>query len=116
MKFRVAKSVTAVPVVHAAQSTFSTANVTLNGVLWGFKVKSGPVDAAATMTLNILGEDGETQYTKASIAGNTTAFTNLTGDTRVALSGIYTIQIVFSANQTVTDNTVTVSLLLDRGA
>lgn len=115
-KFRVQKSVTAVPVVHAAQAIFSVANVPLNGVLWENKVKSSAAtDGAATMTLNVIDADGDTVYTKAAIAGNTTTVTNLTADLRVPLNGLYTIQIVFSANQTVTDQTVTVTLLIDRG-
>lgn len=117
-KFRVQKSVTVIVVAHAAQATFSTASVPLNGILWQHKVKIvSASDASATMTLNIIDADSDTVYTKAAISGSagTVVTTPLTGDLRIPLSGLYTIQIVFSANQTATDNTVTVTLMVDRG-
>lgn len=116
-KFRVAKNSTIVTVVHAAQATFSTANVALNGVLWTHKTKiASNSDAGATYTLNIVDDDSVVVYQKAGISGSSgSVITNLTGDTRIPLAGIYTVQIVFSANQTVTDNVVTVSLMIDKG-
>lgn len=117
-KFRVQKSVSTIAVPASAQATFSALTVPLNGVLWQHKVKIvSNSDAAATMTLNIIDADGDVVYTKATISGSagTVVGTVLTGDTRVPLNGLYTVQIVFSANQTTTANTVTVTLLIDRG-
>ena len=87
----------------------------INGVLWLIKVKTGAVDAAATITLNIIDVDGDVVYTKAAIAGNGTNMTNLIADNRVPLSGFYTVQMVFSAAQTATDNTAVITLIVDRG-
>lgn len=115
---RIQKSTNAIAVAHAAQATFSKTGVALNGVLWQFKVKpTASADGAATITLNIIDSDGDTVYTKASItcSANVNQLTTLSGDTRVPLSGTYTVQIVFSANQTTTDNSVVVTLMTDRG-
>lgn len=116
-KYRVGKTVTNVAVAHAAQSAFSTASVPINGILWLYKTKiTANSDAAATFTLNLIDSDGDTVFSKSAISGTSgTTITNLTGDNRVALQGFYTVQIVFSANQTVTDNSATITLMMDKG-
>lgn len=100
----------------AGANTVSTA-ASLNGLLSQIQVTTpATVDGAATITVNIIDSDSYTVYTKATIAANTKDRTLLTGDLKVPLCDSYTIQVVFSANQTVTTTTTKVILLLDKGA
>lgn len=116
-KYRIQKSQTTIAVAHAAQAVFSTANVALNGILFLNKIKiASNSDGGATMTLALIDAEGDTVYSKSGVSGSAgTVVTQLTGDQRVALSGNYTVQVTFSANQTTTDNTLTVTLNIDRG-
>lgn len=118
-KFRIQKLITAVAVAHAAQAIFNSASTyAANGVLFAIKSKiASNSDGAATYTVSLVDSDGDVVYSKSGISGSVgTVFTQLTGDQRAALAdGTYTVRITFSANQTTTDNTVTVTLLVDRG-
>jgi hypothetical protein len=115
--FAVRRPVTTIPLTHGTSvTTVTSGSIALNGELQMFKVKSGPVDASATLTLNIIDQDGDTVYTKASIASNTTVITDLEDTTgQIPLSGNYTLQIVTSAAQTATNNTFTITLYIDAG-
>ena len=109
--FDVKRPVIVIPLTHGgAVTTVNSSAIPLNGILEMFKVKSGPVDASATLTINIKDADGDVVYTKAAIAANTTVVTDMTADASIPVSGNYTIQIVTSAAQTATDNTFTVTL------
>ena len=111
----VIRPVYSIPLTHGASvTTVTSASSELNGELMMFKLKSGAVDSSATFTLNIIDQDGDTVYTKASIAANTTVITDLEDTTgMIPLSGNYTVQIVASASQTSHDNTFTVTLYID---
>src|SRR5438270_2849830 len=99
---------------HGAGANTVQATATLNGLLREAIIKTpAAVDGAATLTLNIIDSDSFTVYTKSGIAANTNSINLLTNDLRVPLSGSYTIQIVFSANQTATDTTTAVVLLIE---
>lgn len=117
-KFRIQRLDTTVAVAHAAQAIFnSAATYAANGVLYAVKSKLAALaDGGATYTVSLVDKDGDVVFSKAGISGAAgTVYTQLTGDQRVALAdGTLTVRITFSANQTVTDNTVTVSLLIDR--
>lgn len=116
-KYRGQKKVITIPVVHAAQAIFNSAATPVNGVLYAFKSKlTALADGSATYTVSLVDTDGDIVFTKAGIAGAAgTVFTQLTGDQRALLADNFIVRITFSANQTVTDNTVTVTLLTDRG-
>jgi hypothetical protein len=99
---------------HGAGANTVSATDTLNGILREAIIKTPvSVDGAATLTLNIIDVDSFTVYTKSAIAANTSSLNLLTNDLRVPLSGAYTIQIVFSANQTATDTTTAVVLVIE---
>lgn len=118
-KFRIQRLDTSIAVAHAAQAIFnSAATYAANGILYAVKSKiASNTDAAATYTVSLVDSNGDVVYSKAGISGTAgTVLTQLTGDQRAALAdNTFTIRITFSANQTTTDNTVTVSLLIDRG-
>lgn len=118
-KYKVQRLNTTVAVVHAVQAIFNSAGTyDANGILYAVKSKlTANTDGAATYTVSIVDTDGDVVFSKSGISGTAgTVYTQLTGDQRAALGdGTFTIRITFSANQTVTDNTVTVSLYLDRG-
>jgi hypothetical protein len=117
-KFRIQKLSTSVAVAHGATAIFNSASTyAANGILYAVKSKiASSSDASATYTVSIVDSDGDVVYSKAGISGTAgTVVTQLTGDQRAALADdTFTIRITFSANQTVTDNTVTVTLLIDR--
>ena len=99
---------------HGASANTVSATATLNGLLREAIIKTpASVDGAATLTLNLIDVDNFTVYTKSAVAANTTSINLLTNDLRVPLSGAYTVQIVFSANQTATDTTTAVALLIE---
>jgi hypothetical protein len=118
-KYRIQRLNTTVAVAHGAVAIFnSAATYAANGVLYAVKSKiASNTDASATYTVAIVDADGDVVYSKAGISGTAgTVYTQLTGDQRAGLAdGTFTIRITFSANQTATDNTVTVSLMIDRG-
>lgn len=116
-KFRIRRykqtlSLTAGAGANTASNTF----VQINGILWeAVIITPAAVDGAATVTINIIDADNITVYTRAGLAANTTTKDLLTGDLRIPLCGLYTIQVVFSANQTATSTTTTAILLIDQG-
>lgn len=118
-KYQIQRYQIAIPVVHAASSNTSyktPATINLNGILMLQKLKSSAAgDGSATITLNIYDADGDKVYSKATLATNTTTLTDLTGDSQVPLSGLHQIEALFSAGQSATDQTVTVTLLIQRG-
>lgn len=105
------------PLTHGASANTVTQNANyVNGLLRSAIVKApASVDGSATLTLNILDVDSNIIYTKASIAANTTSINLLTQDLSVPIVGTYQVQIVFSANQTATDTSTGVVLIVDRG-
>lgn len=117
-RFRAQRHDSTIAVAHGATAIFNSANtVQANGILFAIKSKlTNLADASATYTVSLVDKDGDVVYSKAGLSGAAgTIYTQLTGDQRVLLGDNYTVRITFSANQTVTDNTVTVSLLIDRG-
>lgn len=95
----------------ASVTTAQNTNVALNGLLDQINIMTpAAVDGSATATINIIDPDGITVYTKGSLAANTA--TKDLQTTPIPLSGNYTIQVVFSANQTATDSTTKVTLLV----
>jgi hypothetical protein len=95
----------------AGVTTVSNTGVKLNGELWQVNTLTpAAVDGSATATINIVDVDGLTVYTKASLAANTKTADKLTSP--VMLSGLYTVQVVFSGNQTTTDSITNVSLII----
>lgn len=130
MRFRVVRQTTSLALTHGASVTTvstaaasATAGLPLNGLLQGLVMTTpSAVDGSATCTINLIDQDGNTVYTKGSLAVNTTTQINLTPNAVAAasaqaipLSGNYQIQAVFSASQTATDSTTKVVLLIDEG-
>jgi len=103
-----------IALTHGAGANTATATDTQYGILREVIIKTPTtVDGSATVTVNILDSDGFTIYTKSGVAANTTSINLLTNDQRVPISGSYTVQVVFSANQTATDTTTVVVLLIE---
>src|SRR5690242_807590 len=101
---RIKRPTYSLSLTHAAGANTVSATAILNGILREAIIKTpAAVDGAATLTLNLIDRDNYTVYTKSGIAANTTSINLLTNDLRVPLSGLYTVQIVFSVNQTATD-------------
>ena len=101
---------------HGASANTVTATDNHNGMLVEAIITTpAAVDGAATVTVNILDSDNNVVYTKGSLAANTTTKDLLAAGSQVPICGNYTVQVVFSANQTATDTTTTVVLLIDRG-
>ncbi len=95
----------------ASVTTVSNTNQKFNGELWQVNsLTPAAVDGSATATVNIIDADGITVYTKASLAANTKTADKLTAP--IMLSGAYTVQVVFSANQTTTDSVTNVTLIV----
>lgn len=87
----------------------------LNGILRQVIVTTpDTVDSSATVTVNILDVDGNTVYTKDTLAADSTTLDLLAADAQVPISGDITVQVVFSADQTA-DRITKVVLLVDRG-
>lgn len=115
-KFRIARNKYAIALTHGASATTATAAAAINGLLSEIIIVTpAAVDATATITVNIIDQDNVTVYTKSSIAANTTSVNLLANDAKVPLCGTQTVQIVFSAAQTVTDTTTSVICVVDRG-
>lgn len=92
-------------------TTVNNTNQKFNGELWQVNtITPAAVDGSATATINIIDADSCTVYTKGSLAANGKTADKLTSP--VLLSGLYTVQVVFSANQTATDSTTNVTLLV----
>jgi hypothetical protein len=102
----------AINLTHGASATTaSNTNVKLNGLLRQVNAMTpAAVDSSATATINIIDVDGITVYTKAALVVNTKTKDLLT--TPIPLSGLYTVQVVFSASQTATDSITNVTLLV----
>lgn len=101
----------------AGVTTVTSPAVGLNGLLHeAIIVTPATVDGAATATINVIDSDSVTVYSKSAIAVNTTVadllVKNATYTAPIPLSGNYTVQVVFSANQTVTDSTTAVTLMV----
>jgi hypothetical protein len=111
--FHISRRNTPVPLTHGASATTNQVAAAYNGILLEVIIKTPTaVDAAATITVNILDSDNNIVYTKSGIAANTTSINLLTNDLRVPLSGTQSIQVVFSAAQTATDTVTNVTLLI----
>lgn len=105
---------TALALVHGVAATTQTSSaVVLNGLLHEVLITApAAVDAAATLTVNLIDQDGYTVYTKGALAAASVTLDLLSGIT-VPLSGSYTLQVVFSAAQTVTDTITNTVLLIE---
>lgn len=115
-KIRFQRRTFALALTHGAGVTTASLAATLNGLLKQVIIKTpATVDGSATATINVLDSDSNIIYTKAAVAANTTSNNLLTGDLSVPLCGTQTVQVVFSANQTTTDSTTNVVLLVDMG-
>jgi hypothetical protein len=133
MRFRIVRQTTHITVVPGATETFATPAVSftnpeaptglpLNGLLQGVTITTpAAVDGSATMTVNLIDQDGNTVWTKGSLAVNTVypvlLTPNATANTNqaVPLSGYYQVSITFSANQTTTASVTKIVLLIDEG-
>lgn len=111
-QYNVKRRQNALALAHGASATTAqAAGVSLNGELWQVNTLApAAVDASATLTVNVIDADGITVYTKGSLAANSKTGDKLTAP--VALSGLYTIQVVFSAAQTATDTVTNVNLIV----
>src|SRR2546421_11606467 len=95
----------------ASVTTVSNTSQKFNGELWQVNTLTpASVDSSATATINLIDADGCTVYTKGSLVANTKTADKLTAP--VMLSGAYTVQGVFSANQTTTDSVTNVTLIV----
>lgn len=101
----------ALALVHGAGvTTVTVPGVKLNGLLGQVNILApAVVDGAATLTINLIDADGITVYTKGSLAAASKTADKLT--TPLMLSGAYSVQVVFSANQTTNDSTTNVTLI-----
>lgn len=115
--YRVRKVVSTVALTHGASATTAASSaVAIYGILRHVKVIApATVDASATLTVNLLDSGGDIVYAKPGVAAAARSINLLTQDLSVPLSGNYTVQVVFSAAQTVTDTSTSVELLVDRG-
>lgn len=113
MSYRIGRNAQSLSLTHGTGvTTAQNTSVALNGKLWQVNaITPATVDGSATATINVIDQDGVTVYTKASIAANTAEGDKLT--TPVALSGNYTVQVVFSAAQTTHDSITKVNLLIE---
>lgn len=116
-RYRIKRWKQTLTLAFATSSTVITATgVDLNGILWASNVKTPTaVDSTATVAVKLTDADGVDVFTRTGLAVNTNAQAILTGDTRVALSGVYTVTVTFSAAQTA-NRATDVTLLIDRGA
>lgn len=115
-KFRVARPVLQIPLVHGASSTVATQAAAINGLVRQVIITTpAAVDATATITVDVLDQDSNVVYTKAALAVNTVTIDKLTMDLSVPLSGTQTVRVTFNAAQTVTDTVTKVTLVVDKG-
>ena len=106
---------TAVAQEQALGATGLSNQVTLNGILREiFITAPASDDGSATITVTLADIDGNVQWTSTALAaGSGTNKTLLTNDQRVPLSGLYTLQVTYSANQTTTASTTKVVLYIE---
>lgn len=115
-KYRFGRKVFNLALTHGAGANASSAAATFNGLVHSVKIKTPTaVDGSATVDVKILDSDNDVIYSKTGLAANTTTIDKLTSDNRVALAGTQTVQAVFSANQTATDTTTAVTIVIDQG-
>lgn len=113
-KQRIGRQKVSIALTHGAGVTQASSSAKLNGLLLQAIITTpAAVDGSATATIDILDSDNNVIYTKAGLTANTT--TKDTPATAVPLSGTETVRVTFSANQTATDSTTQVVLLVDRG-
>lgn len=112
--YRIRRFTTSLVLAHGAgANTVTNSSLNLNGILKKIKVYSpASVDGSATLTITIKDADGDTLWSKASIAANTKDITLLTRDQEVPLTGLCSVTVLFSANQTATDTTTQVILVI----
>jgi len=92
-------------------TTVSNTSQKFNGELWQVNsLTPATVDNSATATVSLIDADGVTVYSKSSLAANTKPADKLTSP--VMLSGAYTVQVTFSANQDTHDSTTNVTLIV----
>lgn len=124
MKIRVVRNTittTVVPGVSATTAQTGAAapgtGILLNGILQQiFVTAPATVDASATMTVALVDYDGNTVWSKASIAASSAqSNTLLTNDTRPALSGYYQMVTTYTAAQTATASVMRAVFLVDEG-
>lgn len=115
-KYRIQKWKKTLTLLFATHSTIITqTGVELNGVLLAANVKTAAtVDTSATTAVSLTDADGVVVYSKTGLAAAGNTQTLLTNDTRVPLTGLYTVTVTFSAAQTANRNT-DVSFFMDRG-
>lgn len=106
---------TAVAQEQALGATGLSNQVTLNGILREIIITPpSAVDASATITVSLADADGNVVYSKGSLAANSGASINLlTNDQRVPLSGLYTLQVTYSAAQPTTASTTKVVMYIE---
>lgn len=98
-------------------TTIASTAAPINGLLSGVIVTVPNLDSTNTATINIKDEDGNTVYTKGTIAKSTTSQSYVDTNNhplRIPLSGNYTVEIVTSGDQTA-NRTFAVVLLINRG-
>lgn len=92
----------------------------LNGILRGFLVKAPQLDGTVTLTVAIISVDGSDEYTlisKASIAENANTPVMVDANNiymQIPLSGLTKIKVTASGSQSGDNDSVTVTLLIDR--
>ena len=104
---------------HGAGVTQSAAvSVALNGLLEQVLFTTpASVDSAATVTVKLTDQDGYVVYSSAATAANTAVndlltTANATYKGAIPLSGTYTLQTTYSANQTATDSSTSAVLIV----
>lgn len=109
----------ALALTHGAGVTTSAAQtIVLNGYLAEVLFTTpASVDSAATVTVKLTDQDGYNIYASAATAAGSTKVldildtANTTYKGPIPLSGTYTVQTTYSANQTATDSITNVVLL-----
>jgi len=115
-KLRIGRPKYSLALAHGASATTAQQDGNENGMLRSIIITTpATVDNSATVEVNILDVDGNTIWSKDTIAANTTDLTLLTSSTEVPIGGAYTVQVVFSDAQDTTDTVTGVVLLIDRG-
>ena len=106
---------TAVAQEQALGATGLSNQVTLNGILREVIITPPATDdGSATITISLADIDGNVVWSKSGLAAGSSASINLlTNDQRVPLSGLYTLQVTYSANQTTTASTTKVVLYIE---
>lgn len=117
-KFNIQRFKAAMTIAHGASVTTADFTVNpeypLNGLLRQVNLQTpASVDGSATAKISLIDADGFTVYqTGTGVAANSKNIDLLT--TPIPLANIATIRVTFSANQTTTDSTTNVALLVER--